>query len=87
MLFAFKVSRYVKSNSIVFVKNNKTLAIGAGQMSRIDSTNIAYNKSKKKNFAKGSIMASEAFFLLEIMLISKKNWRISYNSAWWIHER
>ena len=50
MLFAFKVSRYVKSNSIVFVKNNKTLAIGAGQMSRIDSTNIAYNKSKKEKF-------------------------------------
>ena len=47
MLFAFKVSRYVKSNSIVFVKNKKTLAIGAGQMSRIDSTNIAFNKSKK----------------------------------------
>ncbi|MEK9976676.1 MAG: bifunctional phosphoribosylaminoimidazolecarboxamide formyltransferase/IMP cyclohydrolase, partial [Gammaproteobacteria bacterium] len=63
MLFAFKVSRYVKSNSIVFVKNNKTLAIGAGQMSRIDSTNIAYNKSKKEKISlKGSIMASEAFF-------------------------
>ena len=70
MLFAFKVSRYVKSNSIVFVKNNKTLAIGAGQMSRIDSTNIAYNKSKKGKISlKGSIMASEAFFLSEIMLI------------------
>jgi len=63
MLFAFKVSRYVKSNSIVFVKNNKTLAIGAGQMSRIDSTNIAYDKSKKEKISlKGSVMASEAFF-------------------------
>ena len=63
MLFAFKVSRYVKSNSIVFVKNKKTLAIGAGQMSRIDSTNIAFNKSKKENISlRGSIMASEAFF-------------------------
>ena len=50
MLFTFKVSRYVKSNSIVFVKNNKTLAIGAGQMSRIDSANITYDKSKKKRF-------------------------------------
>jgi phosphoribosylaminoimidazolecarboxamide formyltransferase/IMP cyclohydrolase len=48
MIFAFKISRYVKSNSIVIVKNSKTLAIGAGQMSRIDSTNIAYNKSKKR---------------------------------------
>ena len=63
MLFAFKIARYVKSNSIVFVKNNKTLAIGAGQMSRIDSTNIAFNKSKKERISlKGSVMASEAFF-------------------------
>ena len=63
MLFAFKITRYVKSNSIVFVKNNKTLAIGAGQMSRIDSTNIAFNKSKKERISlKGSVMASEAFF-------------------------
>ncbi len=63
MLFAFKISRYVKSNSIVFVKNKKTLAIGAGQMSRIDSTNIAYTKSRKEKISlKGSIMASEAFF-------------------------
>ena len=70
MLFAFKIARYVKSNSIVFVKDNKTLAIGAGQMSRIDSTNIAFNKSKKEKISlKGSVMASEAFFRLEIMLI------------------
>ena len=63
MLFAFKISRYVKSNSIVMVKNNRTLAIGAGQMSRIDSTNIAYNKAKKEGITlKGSVMASEAFF-------------------------
>ena len=63
MIFAFKISRYVKSNSIVLVKNNRTLAIGAGQMSRIDSTNIAYNKAKKESISlKGSVMASEAFF-------------------------
>ena len=63
MIFAFKISRYVKSNSIVIAKNNRTLAIGAGQMSRIDSTNIAYNKAKKQNISlKGSVMASEAFF-------------------------
>ena len=63
MIFAFKVSRYVKSNSIVLVKNMKTLAIGAGQMSRIDSTNIAKNKAKKEKISlKGSVMASEAFF-------------------------
>ena len=63
MIFAFKVSRYVKSNSIVIVKNKKTLAIGAGQMSRIDSTTIAKNKAKKEKISlKGSVMASEAFF-------------------------
>ncbi len=63
LIFAFKVSRFVKSNSIVFVKNKTTLAIGAGQMSRIDSTSIAINKAKKNKLnLKNSIMASEAFF-------------------------
>ena len=63
LIFAFKVSRYVKSNAIVFAKNNRTLAIGAGQMSRIDSTNIAKTKAKKNNISlKGCVMASEAFF-------------------------
>jgi len=63
MIFAFKVSRYVKSNAIVLVKNMKTLAIGAGQMSRIESTNIANNKAKREKISlKGCVMASEAFF-------------------------
>ena len=63
LLFAFKVSRYVKSNAIVFAKNNRTLGIGAGQMSRIDSTNIAKSKAKNHNISlKGCVMASEAFF-------------------------
>ena len=47
LIFAFKVARYVKSNAIVFVKNKKTLGIGAGQMSRIDSTKIAQMKAKR----------------------------------------
>ncbi len=63
LLFAFKVSRYVKSNSIVFAKNSRTLGIGAGQMSRIDSTNIARSKAKSHKISlKGCVMASEAFF-------------------------
>ena len=63
LLFAFKVARFVKSNAIVFVKNRKTLGIGAGQMSRIDSTNIAREKAKKQKInLKGCVMASEAFF-------------------------
>ena len=63
LLFAFKVSRYVKSNSIVFAKDSRTLGIGAGQMSRIDSTNIAKSKAKNHKISlKGCVMASEAFF-------------------------
>lgn len=63
LLFAFKVSRYVKSNSIVFAKNGRTLGIGAGQMSRIDSTNIAKTKADNHGISlKGCVMASEAFF-------------------------
>lgn len=63
LLFAFKVSRYVKSNSIVFAKDGRTLGIGAGQMSRIDSTNIAKSKAKNHKISlKGCVMASEAFF-------------------------
>ena len=57
------MSRYVKSNSIVFAKNGRTLGIGAGQMSRIDSTNIAKTKAKNHGLSlKGCVMASEAFF-------------------------
>ncbi|MEC9205733.1 MAG: bifunctional phosphoribosylaminoimidazolecarboxamide formyltransferase/IMP cyclohydrolase [Pseudomonadota bacterium] len=63
LLFAFKVARYVKSNAIVFAKNKRTLGIGAGQMSRIDSTNIAESKAKKQKIKlDGCVMASEAFF-------------------------
>ena len=57
------MARYVKSNSIVFAKNGRTLGIGAGQMSRIDSTNIAKIKAKSHGLSlKGCVMASEAFF-------------------------
>ena len=60
LLFAFKVTRHVKSNSIVFVKENVTVGIGAGQMSRIDSVKIASNKAGKKS--RGAVMSSDAFF-------------------------
>lgn len=63
MLFAFKVVKHTKSNAVVFVKNNQTLAIGCGQPSRIDSTNIAIMKSKEFGHdLSGSIAASDAFF-------------------------
>ena len=49
LFFAWVVAKYVKSNAIVFSKDNKTLGIGAGQMSRIDSTSIASAKAENQN--------------------------------------
>ena len=60
MLFAFKVTKHVKSNSIVFAKGNTTVGIGAGQMSRVDAAKIAAAKAGKR--AKGAVMSSDAFF-------------------------
>ena len=70
LIFAFKIAKHVKSNAIVYAKNNSTVGIGAGQMSRIDSSQIAAIKSKKAselaglktNMAQGSVLASDAFF-------------------------
>lgn len=60
MLFAFRVAKHVKSNAIVYVKNGATVGIGAGQMSRIDSSRIAAHKGG--DMVKGSVVASDAFF-------------------------
>ena len=70
LVFAFKIAKHVKSNAIVYAKNNSTVGIGAGQMSRIDSSHIAAIKSEKasklaglkENMAKNSVLASDAFF-------------------------
>lgn len=63
LLFAFRVCKHVKSNAIVFAKNEATVGIGAGQMSRIDSTRIAAWKASEANQPiKGSVVASDAFF-------------------------
>ncbi len=63
MLFAWKVAKYVKSNAIVFCGNGMTLGVGAGQMSRIDSTKIAIIKAQNANLnLQGSVVASDAFF-------------------------
>ena len=63
MKFAWVVSQYVKSNAIVFCKNKQTLGIGAGQMSRVDSTKIASLKAGNANIdLTQSIVASDAFF-------------------------
>ena len=63
MLFAFKVVKHTKSNAVIFVKDKRTLAIGGGQPSRIDSTKIAVSKAKEfGQDLKDSIAASDAFF-------------------------
>ena len=62
-LFAWKVCKFVKSNAIVYTKDNQTFGIGAGQMSRIDSAQIAASKAVERGFdTRGCCMASDAFF-------------------------
>ncbi|MFC1593464.1 bifunctional phosphoribosylaminoimidazolecarboxamide formyltransferase/IMP cyclohydrolase [Candidatus Neomarinimicrobiota bacterium] len=60
MLFAWKVLKHVKSNAIITVKDNSTLGVGAGQVSRVDAVEIALKKSGDK--LDGSVLASDAFF-------------------------
>jgi phosphoribosylaminoimidazolecarboxamide formyltransferase/IMP cyclohydrolase len=70
LLFAFTVAKHVKSNAIVYVKDGATVGIGAGQMSRVDSSRIAAWKAAEAakaagdagSWAKGSVVASDAFF-------------------------
>ncbi len=63
MLFAWNVAKYVKSNAIVFCSNGMTLGVGAGQMSRIDSTKIAIIKAQHAGLnLQNSVVASDAFF-------------------------
>ncbi len=63
LLFAFNICRFVKSNSIVLVKNKSTVGIGSGQPSRLDSCEIAINKMKKFSESNQKIVAaSDAFF-------------------------
>ena len=62
-LFAWKVCKFVKSNAIVYTRENQTIGIGAGQMSRIDSARIAASKARERGFkTEGCAMASDAFF-------------------------
>lgn len=70
MKLAFKICKHVKSNAIIYVKDGKTVGIGAGQMSRIDSTRVAAQKAEDaakaagdaESLVKGSVVASDAFF-------------------------
>ena len=63
LLFAWRVAKYVKSNAIVFAVSGRTLGVGAGQMSRVDSARIAAMKAKNAGLPlAGSVAASDAFF-------------------------
>ncbi|MDF1802377.1 bifunctional phosphoribosylaminoimidazolecarboxamide formyltransferase/IMP cyclohydrolase [Thalassovita sp.] len=70
LLFAWKVAKHVKSNAIIYVKDGATVGVGAGQMSRVDSTRIAARKAEDMAEAmgldapltQGSVVASDAFF-------------------------
>jgi len=70
MMFAFRVAKHVKSNTVVYAKDLATVGIGAGQMSRVDSARIAARKAQDaaaelklaEPLTKGSVVASDAFF-------------------------
>jgi phosphoribosylaminoimidazolecarboxamide formyltransferase/IMP cyclohydrolase len=65
LLFAYRVAKHVKSNAIVFAKDLATIGVGAGQMSRVDSTRIAIMKGTENLGAaafQGSVVGSDAFF-------------------------
>ena len=70
LFFAWKVAKHVKSNAIVYVKGGATVGVGAGQMSRLDSANVAAAKAGRmaaelgleESLAKGCAVASDAFF-------------------------
>jgi phosphoribosylaminoimidazolecarboxamide formyltransferase/IMP cyclohydrolase len=63
MIFALKIAKFVKSNAIVYARENMTIGVGAGQMSRINSARIASIKAEHAKLeVTGSVMASDAFF-------------------------
>lgn len=63
MMFGWKIVKHVKSNAIVYVAKDRTLGIGAGQMSRVDASRIAIWKAKDAGLSlAGSVVASDAFF-------------------------
>ena len=81
LLFAWTVAKHVKSNAIVYAKDGATVGIGAGQMSRVDSSTIAALKAQRmadecglgETPAKGSVVASDAFFPFADGLLAAAN--------------
>ena len=63
LMFSWRVAKFVKSNAIVYGKENMTIGVGAGQMSRVNSARIAGIKAEHAGLTvQGSVMASDAFF-------------------------
>jgi phosphoribosylaminoimidazolecarboxamide formyltransferase/IMP cyclohydrolase len=63
LLFSWRVAKFVKSNAIVYGKDQMTIGVGAGQMSRVNSARIAAIKAEHAGLeVRGSVMASDAFF-------------------------
>jgi len=63
MLFAWRVAKFVKSNAIIYASNERTIGVGAGQMSRVNSARIAAIKAEHAGLeVAGAVMASDAFF-------------------------
>ena len=96
MLFAWKVAKHVKSNAIVYVKDGATVGIGAGQMSRVDSTRIAARKAQDMAevlgldapLTQGSVVASDAFFPFRGWpYYSRRGGRYGAYSAGWFDAR
>jgi phosphoribosylaminoimidazolecarboxamide formyltransferase/IMP cyclohydrolase len=69
LLFAWKVAKTVKSNAIVYAKNQMTIGVGAGQMSRVYSAKLAGIKAADENLVlENSVMASDAFFPFTVLM-------------------
>ena len=62
LLFAWRVAKHVKSNAIVLVRDLAAIGIGAGQMSRVDSSELSIKKAGGPDMCKGAVLASDAFF-------------------------
>ncbi len=63
LLFAWRVAKHVKSNAIVFSRENQAVGVGAGQMSRVDAAKVAIMKARDLNHSlEGTVVASDAFF-------------------------
>ncbi len=71
MLFGWRIVKHIKSNAILYVSEDRTLGVGAGQMSRVDASRIAVWKASEAGISlKNSVVCSDAFFPFADGLIS-----------------